>query len=62
LRRNGLGLSNQPSLVSEQQRAIAEANINIRPRQGNRSRLIQDMPLREQVEDLVRRFLEGAGI
>jgi hypothetical protein len=36
--------------------------INIRPRQGNPSRLIQDTPLREQVEHLVRRFLEGVGI
>ena len=32
--------------------------INIRPRQGNRSMEIQDHALREQVEKIVRGFLE----
>ena len=32
--------------------------INIRPRQGNRSMEIQDPKVREQVEKVVRRFLE----
>ena len=36
-----------------------EANINIRPRQGNRDRLIQDADTRARVEKIVRRLLEG---
>ncbi|MFQ5812001.1 MAG: DUF5674 family protein [Anaerolineae bacterium] len=36
-----------------------EALINIRPRQSNFSMTIQDPAIRERVETIVRRLLEG---
>jgi hypothetical protein len=41
-----------------EQRIEFESLINIRPRMGNRSILIQDENLRKQVETITRKFLE----
>lgn len=43
----------------ERQTIEFESLINIRPRLGNRSIVLQDSELRRQVENVVRRFLEG---
>jgi hypothetical protein len=42
-----------------EQRIEFESLINIRPRLGNRSILIQDENLRKQVEEATRKFLGG---
>jgi hypothetical protein len=43
-----------------EQRIEFESLINIRPRQGNRSVLIQDEAIRRQVESITREILGGA--
>jgi hypothetical protein len=43
----------------EEQRVEYESLINIRPRMGNRSIIIQDEGLRQAVADVTRRILEG---
>lgn len=44
---------------SDEQRIAFESLINIRPRLGNRSILIQDENIRKQVEDITRHVLGG---
>ena len=46
-------------LVSRSHTLVFGALINIRPRQGNMGMEVQDPRLREQIEAVVRRLLEG---
>jgi hypothetical protein len=44
------------------QRVEFESLINIRPRQGNRSMILQDAELRRQVESVLREYLGGVTV
>ena len=46
--------------IPETQEVRFEALINIRPRQSNRSMTIQDVAIRQRVEQIVRSLLEDA--
>lgn len=46
----------------DEQRAVAESAINVRPRSGNPQPLIQDRELRAQVEAEVSRYMAGVRV